>query len=34
MATDFNNGGKTIASSGGFKPSVTNTPLDARTRVN
>ena len=34
MATDFTNNGKTILSSGGFQPSVKNTPLDSRTRVN
>lgn len=30
---DFNYGNKTITSSGGFKPSTKNTPLDVRTRV-
>ena len=34
MSTDFTNEGTTILSSGGFQPSVKNTPLDARTRVN
>lgn len=34
MATDFTNNEKTILSSGGFQPSVKNTPLDSRTRVN
>ena len=33
MATDFTNGGKTIGSSGGFKPTSKNTPLDSRTVV-
>ena len=34
MATDFSYGGKTINSSGGFKPSRKNMPIDVRTRVN
>ena len=34
MSTDFTNNGKTISSSGGFKPATKNTPLDSRPRVN
>lgn len=34
MATDFTNNNTTINTSGGFKPTTKNTPLDVRTRVN
>ena len=34
MTTDFTYDNKTINSSGGFKPSGKNMPIDARTRVN
>ena len=34
MATDFTNNNTTIGATGAFQPSVRNTPLDVRTRVN
>lgn len=34
MATDFTNSNTTIGAGGAFQPSVRNTPLDIRTRVN
>ena len=33
MSTDFSNNSTTITSSGGLKPSVANTPIDVRTRI-